>query len=49
MFDILKYVGNGLNVAKETNTQVKCFCPVCGQNNLAINKVTEKWCCFRWL
>lgn len=45
MFDIRDYIEK-LEIAKESNTQWKCICPICKDNNLAISKTNGAYKCF---
>ncbi len=43
-FDILNYLDR-LRVFKQTNTEVRYYCPVCG-HSLSVNTSNGKWKCW---
>ncbi len=45
MFDIRDYI-NQLTISKETNTQWKCICLICGDKHLTISKASGAYKCF---
>ncbi len=47
-FDIRDYLDR-LKLERTTSTQAKYYCPNCGNDNLTVNLLSGKWCCFRWV